>query len=164
MSKKSKEIQTIQVEVISPENPNAPHLGPVDAKKMLKELVERQVAEIMAQRDEFVFQPFFQNQKVSNEVRRLQTMPERNKWGNYYDRWGCLVCRTRKVPHASLGMCQACHCTTLSRLNTVIKDPERNTSKNFCPPDDVAVIAQRALMAPSNALPAARKEKTRRPR
>jgi len=164
MSKKSNGIQTIRVEVMPPENTNAPHLGPVDAKKMLKELVERQVAEIMAQRDEFVFQPFFQNQKVSNEIRRLQTMPERNKWGRYYDRWGCLRCGTRKVPHMTLGMCRACYSTTVSRLITVIKDPERNRSENSCPPDDVAVIAQRALMAPSDALPAAEKRKIRRPK
>jgi len=164
MSKNSKGIQTIRVEVMPPENPNAPHLGPVDAKKMLKELVERQVAEIMSQRDEFVFQPFFPNQKVSNEIRRLQTMPERNKWGRYYDCWGCLRCGTRKVPHTSLGMCQACYYTTLYRLRKVTKDPERNRGENSCPPDDVAVIAQRALMAPSDALPTTEKRKIRRPK
>ena len=164
MSKKSKEIQTIRVEVMPPENPNAPHLGPADAKKMLKELVERQVAEIMAQRDEFVFQPFFQNQRVSNEIRRLQTMPERNKWGRCYDRWGCLRCNTRKVPHASLGMCNVCYQEISVRLKTVIRDPDRNNGEISCPTDDVAVIAQRALMAPSNVLPPVKKEKTRRPK
>jgi hypothetical protein len=164
MSKRSKEIQTIRVEVMPQENPNAPRIGPADAKKMLKELVERQVAEIMAQRDEFVFQPFFQNQKVSNEIRRLQTMPERNKWGRYYDRWGCLHCHTRKIPHGALGMCQACHRTIQNRLNALIKDPDRNASEIFCPPDDVATIAQRALVAPSNALLPTKKERTRRPK
>jgi len=35
--RKKNEIQTIRVEVMPPENPNAPRLGPDDAKKLLKE-------------------------------------------------------------------------------------------------------------------------------
>jgi hypothetical protein len=142
MSKKKNEIQTIRVEVMPPENPNSPRLGPDDAKKLLKELVQRQVAEIMAQRDEFLFQPFFQQKKVADEIKRLQTVPERNKWNRYYHRWGCLACRTRKVPHCSLGMCAGCHGRIIQRLKSVIAD----TKETIEQPEDVEATALRALL------------------
>lgn len=144
MSPKKSEIQTIRVEVMPPENPNAPRLGPGDAKKLLKQLVQQQVAEIMAQRDEFLFQPFFQQKKISDEIKRLQTMPEQKKWGRYYDRWGCLRCGTREVPHASLGMCGDCHAQTSQRLKAVIADPD--AEEPVAQPEDVEAVALRALL------------------
>jgi hypothetical protein len=140
--RKKNEIQTIRVEVMPPENPNAPRLGPDDAKKLLKDLVQKQVAEIMAQRDEFLFQPFFQQKKVADEIKRMQTVPEQNKWNRYYDRWGCLTCRTRKFPHCSLGMCANCHGRIFHRLKSVIAD----TKETIEQPEDIEATALRALL------------------
>ena len=142
MPRKKTEIQTIRVEVIPPEKPNAPRLGPEDAKKLLKRLVEQQVAEIMANRDEFLFQPFFQQRKVADEIRRLQTVPERNKWSRYYDRWGCLRCNTRKVPHSSIGMCRDCRSLIRKRLVSLIDNAEVGVPQ----PEDLEAIALRALL------------------
>jgi hypothetical protein len=144
---KKNEIQTIRVEVVPPENPNAPRLGPDDAKKLLKDLVQKQVAEIMAQRDDFLFQPFFQQKKVSDEIRRLQTVPEQNKWNRYFDRWGCLRCRKRKAPHYSLGMCARCRGLIFQRLKSVITD----TKETIEQPEDVEATALRALLPSSSA-------------
>lgn len=142
MPQKKNEIQTIRVEVVPPENPNAPRLGPDDAKKLLKDLVQKQVAEIMAQRDDFVFQPFFQQKKVSDEIRRLQTVPEQNKWNRYFGRWGCLRCRTRRAPHCSLGFCARCRKLIFERLKSVIAD----TNETIEQPEDIEATALRALL------------------
>ena len=141
MPRKKTEIQTIRVEVIPPEKPNAPRLGSEDAKKLLKRLVEQQVAEIMANRDEFLFQPF-RAKKIADEIRRFPTVPERNKWNGHYNRWGCLRCNTREVPHCSVGMCSNCYRLIHERLVRLIDDPEVVVPQ----PEDLEAIALRALL------------------
>jgi hypothetical protein len=140
--KKKTDIQTIRVEVVPPEKPNAPRLGYEDAKKLLKRLVEQQVAEILANRDEFLFQPFFERKKIADEIKRLQTVPERYKWSRYYDRWGCLRCNTREVPHCSLGMCSRCHGLIKQRLVALTDKTEVVVPQ----PEDLEAIALRALL------------------
>jgi hypothetical protein len=159
----SKEIQPIRVEVMPPENSNDSRVTPTDAKGLLKKLVQRQVAEIMAQRDEFLFQPFFHAKKVSDQVRRLQTMPEQQKWSRYFERYGCLICGTREVTHGSLGMCVNCHGRTVFRLKTVISDPDGTKTRpygRFGQQEDVEVIARRALLLPAPCV--ANRKKARR--
>lgn len=159
---KNKETQIVRVEVVPAEDQDDPRIGPADAKEMLKKLVERQVAEIMTQRDEFLFQPFFHAKKVSDQIRRLQTMPEQQKWSRYFERYGCLICSTREATHSSTGMCVNCHSRTASRLKTVIDDPDGTKStrpggqrSDFYQPEDVEAIARRALLLPApKVLPA----------
>jgi hypothetical protein len=157
----SKEIQPIRVEVMPPENSNDSRVTPTDAKELLKKLVEQQVAEILAQRDEFLFQPFFHAKKVSDQIRRLQTMPEQQKWNRYYERYGCLICNTHEVPHGSLGMCVNCHGRTAQRLKTVISDPDGTKTQGygkFGRQEDLEAVARLALLpAPQKALPARNK-------
>ena len=53
-------------------------------EKTLNLLVQEKVAEIMADRDAFVFEPFFRSRQIAYELKRLQTMPERQKWSVHF--------------------------------------------------------------------------------
>ena len=59
-------------------------------EKTLNRLVQQKVAEIMAERDVIVFEPFFRSRQIAYELKRLQTVPEQRKWTVYFDRYGCL--------------------------------------------------------------------------
>lgn len=62
---------------------------------------------------------FFADRERAEMIRRSQTVAERKRWTWYFDRWGCLVCQRRDVPHASNGMCESCRARTYRRLKSV---------------------------------------------
>jgi hypothetical protein len=84
--------------------------------------VQVKVAEIMAQRDAFVFEPFFRSRKIAYELKRLQTIPEQQKWSVYFERRGCLICQTRKLIHVGCGMCQNCYPRIFRELTQIIAE------------------------------------------
>jgi hypothetical protein len=88
----------------------------------LNRLVQTRVAEILADRDAFVFEPFFRSRQIAYELRRLQTVPEQRKWSVYFERYGCLICESRKRIHAGNGMCGACYARTFSTLKQIIAE------------------------------------------
>ena len=90
-------------------------------RQTLDQLVRQRVAEIMAERESLEFEPFFRSRQVANELRRLQTVPEQQKWGLYYERHGCLICERNDRIHAGNGMCPPCHRTITSRLRTILE-------------------------------------------
>lgn len=107
---------TSRVEIVGPND--RPRKDPEQA---LREMVEREVAEILVTREAFVLEPFLRSRKVSNEIKRMQTVPEWQKWGRYFALWGCLICGARDSLHGGCGMCQHCYKRTANRLKTVIK-------------------------------------------
>ncbi len=88
----------------------------------LNRLVQQKVAEIMADRDCVVFEPFFRSRQIAYELQRLQTMPERRKWTVFYQRHGCLICETQERIHTGNGMCGSCYKRTFGRLKVIIKE------------------------------------------
>ena len=95
----------------------------------LERLVQQKVAETLAARELFVFEPFFRTRQVAYEIRRLQTVPELKKWSVYYDRYGCLFCKEQTLPHASHGFCRRCLSRVSSQLNEIIRDLVRDTGE-----------------------------------
>jgi hypothetical protein len=91
-------------------------------ERTLDGLVQHKVAEIMADRDCVVFEPFFRSRRIADELRRLQTMPERRKWSVYYERYGCLICETQKRMHVGNGMCARCYARTFNTLKQIIAE------------------------------------------
>lgn len=91
-------------------------------KAQLEAMVRQQVAEIMAERDALVFEPFFRSRKVAYELKRLQTVPEQKKFSISYERYGCMICETRDRPHISNGMCGNCHARWFRRLSQIIAE------------------------------------------
>ena len=153
MSKTKHDIPTVQVQLLPP----SPHPPSIDAKEMLRKMVEQQVAEITSRRDEFNMQPFFAKKKVADELKRFQTVPEQQKWRGYFNRYGCLRCDTREVNHDSCGMCARCRAQTNNRLQVVLRSSERD-SRDRAAFDDNERVARKALM------PAIAAMKTRRKR
>jgi hypothetical protein len=90
--------------------------------EMLDALVQKRVAEMLAARDDFVFEPFFRTRQVAYEIRRLQTVPERKKWGIFFERHGCLSCHKQDQPHASNGLCNACHSQVFQVLKQIVSE------------------------------------------
>ena len=93
---------------------------------LLERLVHERVDEILATRQDLLMRPFFDSKRVSDELRKLQTMVERRKWPEYFKRHGCLICKAKKVPHLQVGMCLKCHTRTRRRLEAIIAEDERN--------------------------------------
>ncbi|MEP6913828.1 MAG: hypothetical protein ABI923_13790 [bacterium] len=91
-------------------------------EKTLTLLVKEKVAEIMADRDAIVFEPFFRSRQIAYELKRLQTMPERQKWSVYFGRYGCLICETRASIHVGNGMCNSCYSRTFNSLKQIVSE------------------------------------------
>jgi len=88
----------------------------------LNRLVQVKVAEIMAERDAVVFEPFFRSRKIAYELKRLQTVPEQRKWSVWFERYGCLLCETRERIHVGNGMCTQCYARTFRTLKEIIAE------------------------------------------
>jgi hypothetical protein len=82
----------------------------------LDALVRRHVAEAIA------FEPWFRSRPQKVAIRAKQSVPQLRKWGAYYARWGCLICRRKSGVHTGLGMCQSCHCRVYGRLKTIVRE------------------------------------------
>jgi hypothetical protein len=91
-------------------------------KAEFERIVQQKVAEVMADRDALVFEPFFRSRQVAYELKRLQTVSEQEKFSVYFERYGCLICETRKTIHASNGMCGNCHKKAFYRLTQIIAE------------------------------------------
>lgn len=90
-------------------------------RSQIQKLVQQQVAEILAKRDDFVMEPWFRTRQVAYELRRLQTVPERKSWRLVYEWGGCIICKGSELPHAGNGMCPRCR----SRIHQLKRSAER---------------------------------------
>ena len=125
-------------------------------QKMLERLVRQKVDEILVDRKNLLFRPFFEGSKsVTDEIHRLQTMPELRKWSVYFDRWGCLICKTKILTHCGSGVCSRCHSRTAYRLKVIVAEGTRSgTRERFN--GDLERIAKKALAGAIKLLPPAR--------
>ncbi|HEV2616450.1 MAG TPA: hypothetical protein VGU63_07565 [Candidatus Acidoferrales bacterium] len=112
----------------------------------LERLVAEKVHEILQERDDLLMQPFFSPRKVSQELRRLQTVPERRKWAYYFAKYGCLVCGEKSGVYVSCGMCKSCLGLTKNRLQAILAEQMREgVHPQFS--GDLEAIAKKALKA-----------------
>ena len=89
---------------------------------LVQEEARRQVAEIMAERDALAFEPFFRTRQVAYELKRLQTVPEQEKFSVYFERYGCIACESHATPHGGNGFCQNCRAIRFRRLTQIIAE------------------------------------------
>ena len=112
-SKRNKLVKPKKVEVVEVLPPEI-QLGVVSIEEArVKAIAQRQVAEIIASRDEF--QPYFLNRRVAQELRKLQSVSERRSWSLVYEQYGCTHCDTKERQHAGCGMCGPCYTKWLYR-------------------------------------------------
>ncbi len=95
---------------------------PAAVGQAIEQLVQQKVAEALEAKGSRIFEPWFRTKREAYELRRLQTVPERKKWGLYYERYGCLHCHTKKRPHASTGFCAPCRATIAQQLESIIRE------------------------------------------
>lgn len=88
----------------------------------LAEEVRKQVVEIMAERDALVFEPFFRSRQIAYELKRLQSVPEQEKFSISFERYGCICCETQERIHAGNGMCNICHAKWFYRWTQIIAE------------------------------------------
>jgi hypothetical protein len=99
-------------------------------RDQFKEQLRQGLAELMAERDALVFEPFFRSREMSYEIKRLQTVPEQQKFSIGYERYGCMICEASDRPHAGNGLCARCHSKWFRRYAEIIKEGmEREPAK-----------------------------------
>jgi hypothetical protein len=97
-----------------------------DVRGVLGRMVRDAVAEIMAERAEALPESSFQPREVAYESRRRQTVFERRKWSLYFAKWGCRMCRRKKINHSSAGCCAACTSMVANRLSQIKIEYDRD--------------------------------------
>lgn len=103
-------------------------LMPEDYKAAIERIVNERIAALQADKEAAELEPFFRGREITNEMRRLQSVAEQNKWHFFFADWGCLICERTNVPHASLGMCKRCFGRTKYRLKTSRENREDKTA------------------------------------
>lgn len=59
--------------------------------------------------DPMLFEPAFRSRQESLRIQRQQSVVERHKFSDTFNRLGCLRCGTKERPHQGHGLCTACH-------------------------------------------------------
>jgi hypothetical protein len=115
---------TEQVEVVRAELLPSPEsiLRPGVDRGILDRLVQQKVAEIMAERDAAVVEPFFRSRQIAFEIRRLQTVPEQDSWHVFFERNGCLYCHSKDRIHGGCGCCVRCYPRILNEKQKIIRE------------------------------------------
>lgn len=88
----------------------------------LDRLIQKRVAEATAGQGA-ILEPFFTTSKtLAAEIRRHASIFQKRKFSLYFEKYGCLVCDTKKRPHESHGMCRRCHERFVFRLMRLEKE------------------------------------------
>ena len=141
--KRAATAEIITPELVIAEAPRGTH--PQDLDKFLDKLVMQRVAEIFSKREEFVFEPWFRTRRVAQEIRKLQTVQERNAKAIYFERHGCIHCHTKDRPHYSSGICTGCYHPILAKLNAIARELTAEHEKQLGVPRDLGKLAEECL-------------------
>lgn len=136
--------------------PYNPQQEMAELKRLIADAVDEKVAEAMGSSDA-IMQPWFQPKAIVHEIKRRQTVTEQQKFGLYFDEWGCMVCGTKDALHLGMGMCKPCSDRIRQRLRAIVL-------KHAPPPDqvqpsfrDTMKMAREALAPSIKSLAARRK-------
>jgi hypothetical protein len=150
MKRKTATVEIIKSEVVR-ERP-ARHQ---DMGALLDQLVRQRVAEALSNRDDSILQPWFQSKTVANEIRKLQTVTEQRCKALYFEKYGCIHCKTKKHSHNSGGLCNRCHASITSRMRACERElsdaykagkgSRITNSEDFCEIRDVGKLAEDCL-------------------
>jgi hypothetical protein len=129
------------IEILRPADP-VPNV-----RAQLEQFIEQKVAEMMGDKRDGIFQPFFQPKAVAAAIKKTETLIQQKKWHYYFEEWGCLICETKDRPHETLGMCRACHKRTSSRLTRILRFVEGEGRLDAPPftPDRLTELASGAV-------------------
>lgn len=75
---------------------------------LLERLIEHKVSQAMANRGDWLLEPWFRPRPVASQIRRLQSVGEQHKFAMFYERHGCVRCKSKAQIHAGNGFCPSC--------------------------------------------------------
>ena len=99
----------------------------------LERRLQEMVVETLTARDEFMWEPFFRLRRIANEMKRLQTVPEKEKWEVFYQRFGCMRCKTQERTHTGNGFCSDCYKWALRTLKSIVQETSANNQASATP-------------------------------
>ena len=126
MARKNNLIVATQIEVLPPDT--SPRL-PVEQTIRVQQIVQEEVAKILAQTDNNLLQPWITSPAFAQEVRRQQTVEERFKFSDFFEGEGCLRCRRRTHQHAGNSLCQRCRPWFVDKLKHHMKKRRERTQR-----------------------------------
>lgn len=91
---------------------------------LLSRLVAERIAQFLAKRDDWLIEPFMRERRLADEIRRLQSIPEQEKFSLYFEEFGCLDCKRTDMPHAGNALCHSCRMRFLGRLKGKVQQAE----------------------------------------
>ena len=118
--KKNQLVKVEPVEILPPEV-RLPARLPTTAAEFDR-MMEQKFAEMLARRDDTAFQPYLQGRRLYQELRKLQTVPERRAWAVQYERHSCTHCRTQVRPHRACGLCTLCYPKIFGQKRAIEKE------------------------------------------
>ena len=88
----------------------------------LDALIQRRVAEAQADQGA-ILEPWFQTSKtLAAEIRRHESLFHKRKFTLYFEKWGCVICGTKRKSHESHGMCRGCRGRFVFRLRQLERE------------------------------------------
>jgi hypothetical protein len=120
MAPKNQLVKVEAVEVLPPDVRLPAGLPTTPAE--MDRLMEQKFAEMLARRDDTAFQPYLQSRRVYQELRKLQSVPERRVWAVVYERHSCTHCRSRERPHCACGLCTLCYPKIFGQKRAIEKE------------------------------------------
>ena len=106
-----------------------------NVRAQIEAFIEQKISERIGADEAGIFEPFFQTKLIAREIRKLQTIPQRLKWPNYFKEWGCLSCHKKDGQYGGEGMCGTCYQRTRARVRTILRftEKERPDALLGCP-------------------------------
>jgi hypothetical protein len=97
--------------------------------KQQLQTLKRQLSRSATEDNDESHDTWFKSRALSDELKGMQTVVERRKWATYFERYGCLRCRTTMRPHSGNGLCATCRVTTHQRLKAILKELEEESGR-----------------------------------
>jgi hypothetical protein len=85
----------------------------------IRKLALEMAAQIIAEKEQAIWEPYFRSRQVAYELKRLQNVSDQNSWKIYYLRFGCMICETTERVHGGCGKCTRCYSFILGRLKQI---------------------------------------------
>jgi hypothetical protein len=116
-----------------------------DMRAELEQLVEQKIAEMMGDKSDGIFEPFFTSRAIVAAIRKRETVLQQRKWIYYFKDWGCMLCKKKKKGHRALGMCAACYNRIARRLYLTMHRAARENPTTVPGFRDLGDVARAAL-------------------
>jgi hypothetical protein len=118
-----------------------------DMRAALEQLVEQKIAEMMSNKSNGIFEPFFQSKAIAAAIRKRETVLQQRKWIYFLKDWGCMLCHKKNKGHKALGMCAACYNRIARRLQlTMLRAARENPITAVPVVHDFKDVAREALI------------------